>query len=342
MDGENDTLDSGPLGFVSELGGDTSGVAPIAGFWRRLLAFVVDSTMLGIVGQALGWSLSSVWFEVGPYGRIVGQVIGILYFGVMGSRIAGGSTLGKRLLGLAVRGPDGRPIGIVRSLVRTSVWVIPWTLNGWAMPIMSNPVVSWVTAVLVFGVGGAMVVTMLFNRRTRQGLHDILTQTYVLRIDGPPVQALPTPGRLPWVLSAAMLAFAVVLASVGRQLVSRAVPQFQDLVTLQRRLQKDDRFFSAGVFDNTFHGSDGAKSRTLRVQVWYKGVPTEATRIKVMNEVARVALNMGDPEKFDLIRIEVVSAYDLGIAELRANHGDSQPVSVWKQRVDRDRHVSAP
>jgi uncharacterized RDD family membrane protein YckC len=336
VDDENDTLDSGPLGFVSEPGDDTSGVAPIAGFWRRLLAFLIDSIMLGIVGQALGWSLSSVLFEVGPYGRIVGQVIGILYFGVMGSRIAGGSTLGKRLLGLAVRGPDGRPIGIVRSLVRTSVWVIPLTLNGWALPILSNPVVSWVATVLVFGVGGAMVVTMLFNRSTRQGLHDILTQTYVLRIGAPPVQALPTPGRLPWVLSAAMLAFAVVLASVGRQLVSRAVPQFQDLVTLQHGLQKDDRFFSAGVFDNTFHRSDGAKSRTLRVQVWYKGVPTEATRIKVMNEVARAALSTGDPEKFDLIRIEIVSAYDLGIASGRVNHGDSQPVSVWKQRVDRD------
>jgi len=298
--------------------------------------------LLGIVGQALGWSLSTVWFEIGPYGRIVGQVIGLTYFGVMGSRVAGGSTLGKRLLGLAVRSRDGRPIGIMRSIARTLVWGVPMTLNGWALPIMANSVVSWVVAIVVFGLGGAVLLTMLFNRRSRQGLHDMLTGTYVIRVGDEPVVALPRAGRGPWVVSAGTLAFAVVLASVGHQLIPRFAPQLQDLMTLQQKLQRDGRFFSVGVVDNTFHQSGGRVSRMLRVHVWYKGVPSETTRTRVMNELAQAALTFPNIEKFDLIRVEVMSAYDLGIAKGNVSHADSQSVGVWRERVEVDRPANAP
>lgn len=336
MEGQNDSSDGNPPGTTPEAEVHASNIPPIAGFWRRVVAFLIDGAVLGILGQVLGWSMSSFWFQIGPYGRLIGLAIALAYFGVMGSRIAGGATLGKRLLGIAVRDAAGRPIGIMRSIARTSVWLVPLTLNGWALPILSNPIASRVAAVVLFGVGGAVLLTMALNRRTRQGLHDVLAGTYVLRMSGPAVAAYPAAGRLPWVLSAAMVIVAVVLISAGEYVFSRFAPQLQTFVSLQQKLQSDNRFFSAGVVDSSFHESGGKVSRILRVQVWYKGNPNEVTRTRVMNDIARATLTLPDLERFDLILIEVKSAYDLGIAKGYLNHRHGQPVSVWRDRVTRE------
>ena len=65
-------------------------VAPIAGFWRRLAAWIIDSLLLGILGQSIGWTFSSFWFEVGPYGRFVGLFFILTYFGLMSSKFGKG------------------------------------------------------------------------------------------------------------------------------------------------------------------------------------------------------------------------------------------------------------
>lgn len=308
-------------------------IPPVSGFWRRFAAFLLDGMLLGIVGQVLGWSMSSVWFQLGPYGRIVGQLVALAYFGLMDSSLAGGQTLGKRALRVAVRDAEGQPIGVGRSMLRTLVWLIPVTLNGWALPEMTNPIVSWVTGVILFGVGGAVLVTMVFNRRSRQGLQDMLTRTYVLHLGGQPVEALPVAARIQWVLSCAMLVLAVVVAGVSGLLVSQAGSPLQQVLALQKTLQQDNRFFSSSVFDQTFYESDGQTSRALRIQVWYRGVPTESQRSAVMNDVARAALTVKDVDSYDLVRIDVTSAYDLGFATGYLTYGDGQPASTWRERV---------
>ena len=51
---------------------------PIAGFWRRFLAWLIDSILLGLIGQLIGISFSSVLFSIGPYGRLIGLLFGTL------------------------------------------------------------------------------------------------------------------------------------------------------------------------------------------------------------------------------------------------------------------------
>ncbi|MFN0277042.1 MAG: RDD family protein [Pyrinomonadaceae bacterium] len=77
-------------------------VSPIASFWRRLAALIIDSLLLGIVGQIIGWTFSSFWFGIGPYGRFVGFIFIFFYFGLMNSKLGGGQTIGKRVLDMAV------------------------------------------------------------------------------------------------------------------------------------------------------------------------------------------------------------------------------------------------
>ena len=310
-------------------------IPPISGFWRRLAAFLLDGLILGLIGQALGWSLSTVWFQVGPYGRVVGELVALLYFGLMDSRISNGQTLGKRVLKVAVRDRDGQAIGMGRSALRTLIWLVPATLNGWALPVMTNPIFAWIAGVILFGVGGAVVATMVFNRRTRQGLHDMLTGTYVLALTGEPVETLPLPARPQWILAGAVVLLALIMASVSGVIPSRLGAPIQQVIELQKSLQKDDRFFSVSVFDQTFYESGGDTSRALRIQAWYKGVPSDSSRSAILNDIAKVTLAVDGVEDYDLIRVDLKSAYDLGIASGYLTYGDGQSVAVWRQRTDK-------
>lgn len=309
---------------------------PIASFWRRLAAWVVDTLLLGIVGQVLGWTLSPIWFRIGPYGRIVGLLFILTYFGLMNSSIGNGQTIGKRLLKIAVRDRENKSIGIRRSLLRISILAIPALLNQWALPIFQITALRWLLIIIVFGVGAAILYTMVFNRRTRQGLHDLVCGTYVVHLTGKPIETFPQTAKIHRVVAGALVVFAVVVATVasfiGSYIVS--VTMLASIYELYQTLQTDSRFFTVSVNDNTLFSSQGTTVHSLQIQVWYKGVPSNEERVKVMNDIARIALdNADDIEQYDLLRISVTSAYDLGVATGNITFGDSQPIEVWRERV---------
>src|SRR6187455_1232356 len=82
---------------------------PIAGFWRRFFAWCIDLLLLGVIGQVIAVAFSSFLFSIGPYGRPIGLLFLIPYFGIMNSRIGGGQTVGKRWMQIAVRNRENDP-----------------------------------------------------------------------------------------------------------------------------------------------------------------------------------------------------------------------------------------
>jgi uncharacterized RDD family membrane protein YckC len=70
-----------------------------------------------------------------------------------------GGSVGKRLLGLAVRGPEGRACGVRESLLRNSVLAAPFALwlllqsGGWFAAV-----VGWVVLIGAFGLEGILLV----------------------------------------------------------------------------------------------------------------------------------------------------------------------------------------
>jgi len=102
----------------------------IAGFWRRIGAFVVDGFVLGIVGMILGLLFFDAFASIGAYAKLIGFAIALAYFGIGNSRIGGGQTLGKRYQGVrVVDGHDQLPT-LPRSLLRYAVLGIPFFANG--------------------------------------------------------------------------------------------------------------------------------------------------------------------------------------------------------------------
>ena len=178
---------------------------PIAGFWKRLLAFTIDALILGGFGQILALVFSDFFYSIGPYGRPIGWTIALLYFGIFNSKLGGGQTLGKRLMKLAVRDGNNKTISLGRAVTRISIIIAPALFNGWAIPILQNTAINVILTVIVFGLGGALVYTMIFNRGTRQGIHDLLVKTYVVNLNGPPIEAFPKSSRIHWVISGTLV-----------------------------------------------------------------------------------------------------------------------------------------
>jgi uncharacterized RDD family membrane protein YckC len=141
-----------------------SGVAlAYGGFWRRLLAALIDSLVFVVVNTA---------FQVLAGGAdaagLLGLAAGLAYeVGMTASRFQ--ATLGKLALGLRVVDRDGRRLTVGRSLGR------------WAAKLLS--------AVLL-GIGFLMIAVT----RRKRGLHDMIAGTLVLRMapDTGPAVRLPS------------------------------------------------------------------------------------------------------------------------------------------------------
>jgi uncharacterized RDD family membrane protein YckC len=100
------------------------GFAPVAhygGFWIRLVAYIIDAILLGIVGRIIDVILQVNPQDPtsGPYGlaSLIQLVIGIGYFVYMWSYQ--GATLGQRIFKLhVVDANTGQKISIGKALVR--------------------------------------------------------------------------------------------------------------------------------------------------------------------------------------------------------------------------------
>ena len=145
------------------------GVAAKAGFWIRLAAWIADIVCLFLATIALAvLVLATIWFGGRLGGEINDQVMalagfssaaivmasGVLYFTLfVGSR---GQTPGKMLFGLRIVHVRGDEMTYGRACLRSLCWML---------------------SLLLFSVGFLMIA---FTRQ-KQGLHDMLAGTYVIR-----------------------------------------------------------------------------------------------------------------------------------------------------------------
>jgi uncharacterized RDD family membrane protein YckC len=290
---------------------------PIAGFWRRILAFIIDILIIGIFGQIITWPLSGFWFKVGPYGGIVGLFLLLVYFGLTYSKIFKGQSIGKRIVKIAVRGKDNNPISLGRSLLRASILAIPFMLNGWALPFLNVTAIKLMVGFIVFGVGAAIAYTMLFNQRSRQGIHDMICGTYVVHLGREPLEIFPLSSKKHWVVSGALIAVVIIIVSLVTANTSSIVSKLglSELVQIQDVLQTDSRFFTVDVTKQTVQAIPGKDNLALEVSIWCKGEPSVEERSEIIDDVTQVVLQKIDANRFDTINIILKSGYDLGIAD---------------------------
>ncbi len=302
---------------------------PIAGFWQRLAAWIVDVLILGIFGQVIGWSLSGIWFQIGPYGRFVGLICILLYFGLMNSKAGNGQTIGKRLLKIAVRNADNTPISIGKSFLRITIIAIPMILNGWALPVLQEPVLQGLSSVIIGGLGLSILYTMVFNRGTRQGLHDLICKTYVVSLNGSPIEAFPKSSRIHWIISGVLIGLTAIGSVTSFLLKPLMLSAFslEDMEGINQVLQNDERFFSTGVSQGVRGSTNGPTTYYIKVEGWVRGVLTNEERLLLVNDIGQIILeNVENINDFDNITMTLSSAFDLGIASGNLSYSYNFPV----------------
>ncbi len=138
-----------------------NGTSMYAGFWRRVVAVILDGFVLGIVtvplNLALGGGDDSMAYS--PEASSIGTALSWLYYALMESS-AKQATLGKMAMGIMVTDLEGRRIGFGKATGRYFAKIL---------------------SALILLIGFIMVA---FTER-KQGLHDILAGTLVVKGQAP-------------------------------------------------------------------------------------------------------------------------------------------------------------
>jgi uncharacterized RDD family membrane protein YckC len=310
------------------------GQVRIAGFWQRVIAALIDGAILGLVGSALGFLFFDTFVRIGVWGRLIGFCIALVYFSLMNSGLFGGGTIGKHLIRTKVVSRDGTLLGLGRSTVRYLVLGIPFFLNG--ARISQQTLRSWVgvvISILIFGVGLSILYLIVFNRRTRQSLHDLIVGSFVVRRDSPVAPITATMWNGHYVVVVIILIVSAIALPLMSSLANQ--PFFQRLLVVQQAVQKEPEVDSAAVMEgvNWFKKEGSASSSTTAITV------TVTVREKLddyqplANKIAWIVLQSdSQARQKDQIVVVVAYGWDIGIAKYwRANRFNLSPADLEKR-----------
>ena len=299
------------------------------GFWARLFAWVIDLFALGVVCGGVGWLGINYVAAWGSNGHAFGLVLGVIYFGITASGLAGGRSIGMRICGLKVTGLDGRPLDLPTALGRAALLVGPWVLNGWNFSVqdaMLGHIFGVLAITAVFGVYLAQIYLLLFNRPTRRLVHDLVFRSVVVRADAKDFTVPP-------VRSHAVVATAVILAAFGLALAGPAIIQAW-MPNLRAATAPEQRVADAvnalpevsdtGVVDNTtsFYATSGPPTvqRTLVVTASVRAWPAN-----ISQELARIGATTVKAYHFapgQNLTVKVLYGFELGFASYSNERGN--------------------
>lgn len=306
----------------------------LGGFIRRIIAFAIDAALLSMFGLLLGKLFAAQFARMGGAGVLVGMAISWLYFGLLNSRLAGGQTAGKRLMGLTVVGSDGRLISIGRSLARASVVSLLLSQCGYVIDVS---VLGNLAAIVVSGIVVGNLFLLMFNRRSRQLIHDLLSKTQVYCTSALGQRTAPsTPAAQKLICAAVVLA----VIGCGELLGSSCNPALQASLGTAERLNALDGVYNANcmnmstrkIYGQGDGGKAGAPLQSLQVSVCVKEPPVDSETLK--NKIAKTVLDSyPELQSVQSIRIAVYYGYNIGIASSYSGASTIDSPEKWRARV---------
>lgn len=298
----------------------------VAGFWRRVAADIVDAAIITAACALIGLGLRDAAFRLGSWGPVIGFALGAAYLGLLNSRLTGGRTPGKRLLGIITVGRDGDPPPVGRTLLRGSILSL---IVAGSSPAFDVPVLSTLAMLAALGGGLYLAYGLFFDRETRRGPHDLIAETYVVEIPPPgpgadPPQTRPAHTRLALGCGGLTVALGVAILVSGvtihpTRLVFGVIPVVEApaAADLRARIEADPRFTDVDVQRgvSTSLEEEDAVFDTLRVQVVMRGRCDEVVGecSAAAAEVAEMALaTYGEADQIEAVQVTVTNRLDMG------------------------------
>ncbi|MCL2789270.1 MAG: RDD family protein [Desulfobulbus sp.] len=310
----------------------------LGGYWRRFGAFAIDMLLLSAVAHLMAWAFRDGFIHLGPHGRLVGGLLFLAYFLPQDSALKGGQTLGKRLLDLKVVDTKNKPPSVVRTLARTMVLAVPVFLNGYYFacdgfaPSWWMMALSCLLSLIVFGSFAAFVYLWLFNRRSKQLLHDLVTGTVVVRASSE--SATVVTAHVHKIIAGVLCILGIVPALVGTNLAKQIIGQgsFPGMVAAQKEIQTLPEVTQASITEQHAFITDSTGTRenvvlivTVTLNQKYDDLKPEAIRVA---SKAISSLKIADNMRVSVI---VCYGYDLGIATSSYNMRETHTAKTWKE-----------
>jgi uncharacterized RDD family membrane protein YckC len=319
---------------------------PIAGFFRRVLAVIIDVLIVGIPLLIFFTVFKNIGIALGPYGRIVGYTAMTIYWTIYHSHLHDGQSLGKKLLKIAVVDSQGKFLDLRRSFLRTFVLAVISILNGWAIPILQNPIVAFFATIIVFGGGLSLFYGLVFNRTTRQGIHDLILGTYVIH-QAPPITNI-SPPELPKIhkrITYGIIGLAILMAVTG--LIFQFIPignnrennvELGQIQHLQTLLEQREDVLTANVSRiNRTSLSSGNVLKDLRIEVWINTPCQNNFEYcdQLMKEIAQMVFaEYENVNALDGMKISIVNQIDLGFISSSNVQGAELRMEDWKKQIN--------
>lgn len=290
---------------------DASKLVIYAPFWRRFVALLIDMILLAVLGAMIGISIGHLFWDKDVLGRLIGLVISGSYFAYFNSAAQGGQTFGKRLLKIKVVNHFGDYINIKQSLLRYSVIAPPLMFNHLILPMN-----AWSIALIgiiggaLFGVPLANLYLFIFNRRTKQLVHDIIGKTIVLQNDSAD-GTYETTGRTNIGVSLSICTV-IFIAIVGLAIANSRI----ELPETYQKISKLPDVYavvtSTGTTTTTSFDGESTTRNYFTATVRVKS--TQSMDSTFANKVSEIIKQDKDIESGNqIIRVVLIGGYNLGI-----------------------------
>lgn len=299
-----------------------------SGFWRRVFAFWIDGIIIAIPGWLIGWAFYEQLVQIGQSGRLIGFVIALCYFAVLNSSIGDGQTIGKRLLKIRVVDLQGGRIPLYRSTLRYLIFGVPYFCNGLTIDSQSMPLLI-LLGLIVFGLGGGILYLFIFNRGNRRTLHDFAVGTLVVKAEPRAVPQLQPVWQGHFIILVALL---VSLGITGVMIPSLIQQEpFAELLVVQKSLSQEEGVHRVMVKNGTtWKGDSTTQWYSVNIVVSDPHLDIEETA----NRFARMILIQGaGVDEKDLLVVNVMRGFDIGIASGWERQGFSFSPDVWRSKL---------
>ncbi len=313
----------------------------IAGFWRRWLAFIIDGIFIGAPLWVIAIVFGELFYALGPYGRFIGYSIFIPYIAYFNSKHMSGQTFGKRIMKIAVVNYNYEYLNLQESFTRAFILSLLLMLNGWALSILQNPILSFLVTIIVFGGTLSMIYALVFNRTTRQGIHDLISKTYVVKVPPNTVVKSPQIPKIHYRITLGLFGVGLLIAIISFvfQIIQEPAleligsqSEWQAQQDFRQILIDSGEFYTVDVYQTNVVRPDNP-IRALNIELWSK-TTCYANRTycdDTVEWVARLAFEHYDHiENLTDMRVVLKNQQDLGFLSGTRLSGAALTIEEWQ------------
>ncbi|CEJ71325.1 RDD family protein [Chryseobacterium oranimense G311] len=299
-------------------------------FWSRVWALLIDSLILGIFGYILGSVFENFLISLREEAKLIGWFISLAYFSILNSKLNNGQTIGKKIMKIQVTDIEGRTVSLKTSFIRSLILTAPFFLNGFKITGSETfSVVNIIQSMIIFTLGLGIMVFYIFNKETRQSLHDIVAKTYVVQDHrNNTVTMMPQPKKLPFYITGALLLLVIITSVYSYSSNS----EIKKLLPVYEKVSQQNHVLRASISMNHFSGN---KQHVYTISIktdkkqQYDG---HMENDPVIKEAVETFLNSNvyDSDQ-DVLNVVIGSGFDIGIARQNYSYNVFKPIFKWRE-----------